>query len=143
MALHPPERSAQVALARAFAAAVNAHDLAAIGAFVSPAYVEHQGMAEPTVGREAIRGAFEALFAAFPDYRLDLADVIVDGDQIAMRATQRGTQSGPLGPMPAAGRSMEVLTIDIVRVEDGRFAEHWGLGDVETMARQLGWTDGA
>ena len=50
---------------------------------------------------------------------------------------------GPLGPMPATGRSMEVLTIDIVRVEDGQFAEHWGLGDVETMARQLGWTDGA
>ena len=143
MALHPPERSARVALARAFEAAVNAHDLAAIEALVSPAYIEHQGMAEPMVGSEAVRGTFEALYAAFPDYRIDLEDVIVDGDRIAMRATQRGTQSGPLGPMPATGRSMEVLTIDIVRVEDGQFAEHWGLGDVETMARQLGWTDGA
>jgi len=132
-------REGMLALARALETAVNVHDLDALDALVAEDYVEHEGMAEPVVDARAMRGAFGALFGAFPDYRLDIEDVIVDGDRMALRGVQRGTQLGPLGPMAPTGGRMEVLSLDVVRARDGRIAEHWGLSDVEAMARQLGW----
>ena len=40
--------------------------------------------------------------------------------------------------MPATGRSYEVNSIHIVRVADGKVAEHWGMVDAGGMMAQLG-----
>jgi predicted ester cyclase len=136
------DRAALVALARRFEDAVNAHDLDAIAELIDGDYVEHQAPPGlPERGQAAVTEVFREQFRAFPDYRLRLDDVMVDGDRICMRATQLGTQEGPLFGMAPHGRRMEAQTIDIVRVRDKRFVEHWGASDEAAMAMQLGWYD--
>jgi len=137
-----PDRPALLALARRFEDAVNAHDLDAIADLIDVDYVEHQASPGlPERGKGAVTEVFREQFRAFPDYRLRLDDVLVDGDRMCMRATQMGTQEQPLFGMASHGGRMETQTIDIVRVRDARFAEHWGAADDATMAMQLGWYD--
>jgi predicted ester cyclase len=49
-----------------------------------------------------------------------------------------GTNTGPFQGMPPTGRPVEVESIDIVRVRDGRYVEHWGVIDMAAMMLQLG-----
>ena len=40
--------------------------------------------------------------------------------------------------IPPTGREVEILVIDIVRVEDGRIVEHWNVVDRLGLLQQLG-----
>jgi predicted ester cyclase len=39
--------------------------------------------------------------------------------------------------IPATGRSVAISVIDIVRLEDGRYAEHWGVNTLAAVMAQL------
>ena len=50
----------------------------------------------------------------------------------------RGTHRGDFQGMPASGKQMAVEVIDILRLENGKVVERWGLGDQLGMMQQLG-----
>ncbi|SER26828.1 ester cyclase [Actinokineospora terrae] len=70
-------------------------------------------------GFEAGKAAWRRLVAHFPDYRVVAQDVLVDRDRVAVRSSIEGI------PTPADGTPP--MLIEIFRVEDGRFAEAWGV----------------
>ena len=63
---------------------------------------------------------------------------MVDGDKIAFRSTFRGTHQGIFREMPPTGRRVTVRLLDLIRVENGSFAEQWGGPDLLDLLRQLG-----
>lgn len=56
---------------------------------------------------------------------------VASGDFSVNRDTFRGAHT-------ASGRRVEVTGIDMVRVRDGKLAEHWALLDSAAMRHQLG-----
>jgi predicted ester cyclase len=81
-------------------------------------------------------------WAAFPDTRFDVHDVVAEGDRVVVRWTMTGTHRGecrtPLGAFPPTGRRVEVKGLIMYRLEDGQLAQEW-LGDTWlSMLRQLG-----
>ena len=75
---------------------------------------------------------------AFPDARMDVDDLIAEGDKVAARLTMSGTQRGEFAGIPASGKSMSVTTIDIIRFKNGQVVEHWGATDSAKIMEQLG-----
>ncbi|MEV8442334.1 nuclear transport factor 2 family protein [Actinosynnema sp. NPDC051121] len=73
-----------------------------------------------TTGFEAGKRAWRLLVAHFPDYRVVAEDVLVDRDRVAVRSSVEGI------PTPTDG--VQPMLIEIFRVDDGRLAEMWGLG---------------
>ena len=49
-----------------------------------------------------------------------------------------GTHRGELAGIPATGKSVEFDCTDIIRVEDGKVAEHWGTTDNMSLMQQIG-----
>ncbi len=126
-------------LARDLYAAINDHDLDRAMACVADDFVDHE-MTFPTgqSGREGARQTFETFLAAFPDLRMEVEDMICQGDRVACRIHMHGTQEGELMGIPASRKPMDVETYDILRIRDGQVAEHWGLSDDLRMMQQLG-----
>ena len=91
----------------------NHHDFSAIDRYLSPHYIQHDWDVPP--GREGFRRHFEAVFAACPDFRVDIKHILEDGDMVAVHGYG----------VSVPGR-VEVLVADLYRVEDGKLAEHWG-----------------
>jgi predicted ester cyclase len=54
------------------------------------------------------------------------------------RFVYRGTQSGELMGLPATGRKIEMRSIDIWRVADGMFVEHWDELNTLEVFQQIG-----
>lgn len=74
---------------------------------------------------------------AFPGYRLTAADVLVDGDRVAVRFTMHGTHLGDLFGMAPTGKTVQVPGIIIYRLQDEHIVEHWLQADVPALMAQL------
>ncbi len=87
-----------------------------------------------------VGGAEEFLapqFVSLPDHHTTLEDVLVDGDRVAVRGTDRGTHRGEFLGVPASGRAITTTWIEIFRMEDGKAVEGWLESDSAELRDQL------
>lgn len=91
-------------------------------------------------GPEWVRSVAGRLRRTFPDLAHDVHGVVAEGDLVALHTTMSGRQDGPFVPygLEPTGRRIEITTMHVFRVEDGRIAEHWAVRDDLAMLRQLG-----
>ncbi len=102
---------------------------------LAPDYVEHP---EEVRGPTAFKERIKIFRQAFPDLQVSIDEVLVDGERVSTRTTIRGTQTGALMGIPASGRRVEVLAVDLVHVRGGRAVERWGGLDMFSLMQQLG-----
>ena len=127
------------ALARRFyEEVVNSRNLDAIDDMVTPNFVEHEALPGMANDASAVKQFFTMTFEAFPDLKIEVLDLIAEGDRVAARCTMSGTQKGAFMDIPATGKHMAVQVIDIIRFEGDKVAEHWGVTDQAAMMEQLG-----
>jgi predicted ester cyclase len=67
------------------------------------------------------------MIAGVPDHKVFAEDVFgsADGTRVVGRYRYVGTHTGSFLGYPATGNAFAMRSIDIWRVEDGRFVEHW------------------
>ncbi len=115
----------------------NNANMAVFDELVSPDMIDH----DPPGGADGealtFKEAFERFRSAFPDMRYDIEDMVAEGDRVAVRGMFTGSQQGEFMGVPASGSQVTVPFIDIMRLSDGRAAEHWGLIDRLGMMHQL------
>ena len=118
---------------------INAGDLTGFADLVADNFVEHQGgLGFPTT-KQGMLDFFRGLLAAFPDFRMNVEDLIADGDKTVARVRITGTHQAEFMGVPATGRVVDVELIDIMRFDaTGRVWEHWGVADLLSLMQQLG-----
>jgi steroid delta-isomerase-like uncharacterized protein len=77
----------------------------------------------PARGPQGARDFVETLHASFPDARIEIDDIIAEGDRAVIRWHSSGTHQGEL--IPASGRRAHTTGIGIDRIADGRIVESW------------------
>ncbi len=81
---------------------------------------------------------------AFSDFHVTIEDMIAEGEQVVVRWTMNGTNTGdflnPLTmmPIPPAGKHVTMMGIYIFRFAGGKFVEGWHHQDSLGMLQQLG-----
>ena len=79
--------------------------------------------------------------SAFPDFEMEIVDLIAEGEQVVARFKCSGTHLGEWLGVPATGRRFEsVDEIYIFGVQDGRLVSALGVEDNLSRLRQLGIT---
>jgi steroid delta-isomerase-like uncharacterized protein len=116
----------------------NRGELHRVEEFVTLDFVNHEAWAGEDPGYEGFRLRLGRLRAAFPDFHMEVEDVVVEGDMVAYRATVTGTHRGELLGVPPTGRTFRVQHIHMLRMRDGRTCEHWASRDDLGMLIQLG-----
>jgi predicted ester cyclase len=112
-------------------------DLTVFDKYTSLDFVEHQyGFNPPNI--ESVKKAILSLHNAFSDFSMTIEDLVVFDDKVWGRMTARGIQKGQFGPMPPTGIKIEITVIDIMRFNEGKLIEHWGVPDRMAAMEQLG-----
>lgn len=76
---------------------------------------------------------------AFPDFEMEIVELIAEGDRVAAHFRCSGTNRGPWRGAEPTGRRFEAVDeIYLFTVEDGKLASGFGLEDDEKRSRQLG-----
>jgi predicted SnoaL-like aldol condensation-catalyzing enzyme len=103
----------------AFDTLFNKRDYAAAEKYWSPNYIQHSAHIEP--GRD---GLFNLIRNTPPTLRYEHQLIVAEGDYVIVH-----------GRFSGYGRPVAWVAADIVRIEDGRLAEHWDvLQDEATKA---------
>jgi predicted ester cyclase len=118
--------------------AVNDRRLDQLDEVIAAQAAFHLGHLPTPVGRDEIKSSMVGYVDAFPDLRLTVEDVLVDGDRVAVRLVAEGTHQGVFGAVDATGRPISVTETDFLRMADGKVVEGWVLYDQFTFLTQLG-----
>ncbi len=89
-------------------------------------------------GPEAIIYFFNQLIRpAFPDLRVIIHDQIAEGDKVTTRKSFHATHKGEFFGIAATGNPVTMNVIDIIRLRDGKYIEHWGIIDMQGVLAQI------
>ncbi len=117
----------------------NGGDMSMVDELMAVDFVEHEELPPGMPpGREGAKVLTAAMRSAFPDFKATIEDMIAEGDKVFVRLTWSGTQAGEFMGIPPSGRQFAVGVFDVMRIEDGKFVEHWGMLDNMGMMQQLG-----
>ena len=89
-------------------------------------------------GREAAKQYMAMRHSAFPDTHFTIEDQIAEGDKVTTRWTATGVHQGEFAGIPATGKRVNFMAINIHRVVDGQIQEGWLEWDALGMMQQLG-----
>ncbi len=104
----------------------------------SPNYARYVAGQDKPLDREGQKQRITGFRKAMPDLHLSIDDLFGEGDRVVFRVTVRGTQQEPFMGAAPTGKQITVPAIDIVRIADGKIADHWGLMDTFGLRQQLG-----
>ena len=96
------------------------------------------GSAPDTEGIEELRAAVHRIRETFPDLRIELDQVVAEGDLVAARWTATGTHTGALAGIAATGSAVRWAGTDLYRLSDGKVVEWWRNDDFVELLHQLG-----
>ena len=101
--------------------------------------VDHEeGFPDQPEGREGVRFFVNGMREAFSDLKGKVGVSLEDGNLAAAEVTITGTHTGDFMGIQATDKSFEIESMDIIRVEDGKCAEHWGVTDMMSLMQQIG-----
>lgn len=112
-------------------------DVEAIDRFYHPDCEDHTLPPGFPRTRGGMKAFYRQVFHAFPDCRVTLEDLLVDGDRMAARWTFRATHRAGFLGLPATGARVEVTGCELDRVRAGRIVEVRGAGDLLALLHQI------
>lgn len=105
---------------------------------VAPDFVNHSAAPGAPRGPEGFLAFFtNILHPAFSNLQVEIHDQIEEDNKVATRKTIAGTHTGTFLGHPPTGRRICIQVTDIVRIEGGRYAEHWGSADIQGALAQM------
>ncbi len=114
-----------------------ADDEAALIEACTPDFVNHEAPAGTPSGPGGAIFYMHALAEAFSDQRWTVHQVVAEGDTAVVYCTHSGRHTGTFFGMPATGREFAYRQMHIIRIVDGKGAEHWAVRDDASLMRQL------
>ena len=104
---------------------------------------DHQMYHDPTGDGEEPLSEFKEFIQgyrqAFPDLQLDVDRYIAEGDFVAFWGRATGTHEGQFMGIEPTGNRIDIVGINVVRVEDGKITERWANFDIFGLFQQLGY----
>lgn len=87
---------------------------------------------------ERARRDFTSFHSAFPDWWMELLELVAEADTVVARFKCRGTHRGPWMGKEPSGKRMEVDEVFFFRFRDAKIEKVWALEDSKTRIEQLG-----
>jgi steroid delta-isomerase-like uncharacterized protein len=127
-------------VARAYFEAVGRRDLDAMTEFYAPGGVgEIYGLVRLEVPT-SYRTWFGDLFRAFPDFEMEIVEIVAEGEKAAVRWRANGSFSGDTNfeGLAPNGSRVDVQGCDVLTVRNGRIQHNDAYMNGAEMMRQLG-----
>lgn len=90
--------------------------------------------------RDAYAALMKDVHTGFPDFRVTVEEAIAQGNQVLVRWTAAGTQTGPIQllNLPPTGKAIRYTGMVIYRIVQGKIREARGEEDTLGLLKQLG-----
>ena len=105
---------------------------------VSHSVINHSAPAGAPNGPESmIYFLMQILRVGFPDVKVEILDQIAEGNKVTTRKTLHATHTGVFLGIPASNKKVAIQVMDIIRLEEGKYAEHWAISNIPEVMKQI------
>ena len=101
-------------------------------------FVDHTTQPGTTPDKAGVRKLYAYLREAFPDFRAEIHWQLADGDRVTTFKTYYGTHEGTFLGIAPTHRAIHFETVDVMRVQNGKITDHWGVGNLLSLIQQFG-----
>jgi len=100
-------------------------------------FIDHAAMEGDPPGLEGVQMRFSAWAAAFEEALEENEAMVTQGDLVAVMYSLHARHSGQFMGIEPTGRKVAIPGMEIVRIRDGKIAEHWGIYDFLRTAEEI------
>jgi predicted ester cyclase len=100
--------------------------------------IDHGARADEPQGLSGVQKKMLWLRSVFSDQRWEIHQVIGEGEFVVVYCTLHARHTGDLMGIPPSNREVAQDYVQILRFEDGKAVERWGVRDDMALMRQLG-----
>ena len=128
---------------RLFQAWTDANDPTSMEDRFAPLYTDPVRVNGSSMSLGDLAARARSLHAAFSDLHADLLQVVEDTGSLGLAFIMRGRHTGPyqtpFGIIQPTGAEVQIRTIDVLTITDGKISAIWVNADDLGTLRQLGW----
>ena len=88
--------------------------------------------------RKAVRRGYQRNLSTYPDYQVEIKEMIAEGEQVVVEWTHRGVQKGLYQGIPPTNKTITGYAVTIYRVVNGQIIDARGIWDQTEIWQQLG-----
>ena len=110
----------------------------AFNEIISPDFINQTAPPGVSKGPEGVLYFFNHfLKPAFPDLKVEIQQQVAENDMVTTHKIFHATHKGEFMGIPATGKNITMEVMDIIRLKDGKFVEHWGILDMQSVMMQI------
>jgi steroid delta-isomerase-like uncharacterized protein len=129
----------KTAVRRLFDELWNKGNLPVADELIAPIYLHHDpSTPDQGKGPASEKKRVTHYRTAFHDFRLNIEDLLADGETVVARWSCRGVHKGDLGGIAPTGKQFAITGVTIVRFSNGKIVEGYVNWDALGLMRQLG-----
>lgn len=125
------------ALVRRFYDAIQLEEWERVGHLCHDDFVFYTQVDTPIVGRHGFVEIEKKNFESIPGFRLQVLDVIAEGNRVAAYLIIEGVQTRPLMGLPPTGNKLRFSALNLLTIAHGKIVETRAHFDVHDILRQL------
>ena len=122
-------------IVRNFLDALNTQDLSVLDDFVATDYYDYTNQFQ---GLDIMKQTISIFYKSFPDFHINITDMIAEGDKVWVHEIESGTHTGEYRGITPTGKRFTFACVDIFHIVDGKIIEGWHVYDFLDFYRQLG-----
>src|SRR6266481_1649681 len=101
-------------------------------------FLDHTPQPGRTPDKDGARQLYKVLRTAFPDFHAEIHWQLADGDRVTTYKTYHGTHQGEFLGVAPTHRKIQFETVDVMRIQNGKITDHWGVGNLLSLMQQIG-----
>jgi predicted SnoaL-like aldol condensation-catalyzing enzyme len=101
-------------------------------------FIDHAAMQGDPPGLEGVQARFSAWAAAFEGALAENKMILGRGDLLAAMYTLHAHHRRQFMGIPPTNRDVAIPGMEVIRIRDGKIAEHWGIYDFLRTAEEIG-----
>ncbi len=118
---------------------LNNNNMAALDDIIHPGFIDHNPFEGVTPDKEGYISLLKLAHAEwFPDIKVNVEDMVGEGDKVAVRLSVTATHTGNVMGAEPTGKPLAWNAYAIYRVKDGKIFERWEMLDSFAFMSQLG-----
>jgi predicted ester cyclase len=125
-------------IVRRYQEAYNTNNLDALDAVVAADIKTPNMLPGFPPGLEGIKQMHRLTIDAWPNLQTAIEDLIAEGDYVVARVAVSATPQKDAFGVPANGKSFRISGQYIVRIQNGKIVEHFGVEDAIGIMQQMG-----
>ena len=125
-------------IVREFFAAIDAQNFNKLNELLSDDFsLNAAGLVQPWKKEDVFKD-IRKYYSSFPDWSHQIEDMIAEGDKVAVKLTQHGTQKAQFEEIAPKGTKVTKSAMHEVTIVNGKIKEWWAIEDDLGLMLQLG-----